>query len=459
MEWSDFHGKKVGLLGAGVENIALIPHLEKAGADITVCDRNAESPVIDQLKTNNISVVAGKNYLDSLDQFDVVFRIPGLAVGILDQALAKANRKPIVTSAINLFLEMAPCPIIGVTGTKGKGTTSTMIASILSQTGRQVVVGGNINLAVFSFFDDLDKDSIFVLELSSFQLEDVTHSPSIAVLLPITPDHLQPLSAKNPNYHQSFDHYAAAKANITAFQRPNDLLVLAADSETVKKIAAPSVARKIAVGQEGSEADLELTKAGQLLADNKVLLDFKQAGLSGQHLFLDAALATAVGREFGLSADQIIEGLKAFQPLPHRLETVAEIDGITYVNDSYATAPEATIAALSAFTQPIIWLGGGSKKGASFEALAHAIASSTVKKAILIGEEAPRIEATLKELKKVETIKANSLAEAVKLARAAASFGDVVLLSPACASKDMFNDAAERGDQFTELVHQIGVKT
>lgn len=446
MDWSDFQGKKLGLLGAGVENIALIPFLQKAEAEVTVCDQNGESETIEQLKNNGIKVNAGDDYLANLDQFDYVFRIPGLAVKVLNEALAEASQKPIVTSAIDLFLTLAPCPIIGVTGTKGKGTTSTMIANILSQTNRQVIVGGNINRAVFSFFDDLTADSIVILELSSFQLEDVSHSPKVAVILPITPDHLQPLSSKNPNYHESMASYIDAKANIAAFQQPADLLVFAADSEPVKKIAGPSVARKIAVG--ASEADLRVDNDGQLYENDQLVLNLADSGLKGQHLFLDAALATAVAREFELTAEQIIAGLKEFQPLPHRLETIAEVDGVTFVDDSYATAPEAAIAALSAFDQPIIWLGGGSTKGANFDELAETMSKANIKAAILLGEEAPKIEAALKAKTKIKISQVKSLVEAVTLAKTVASAGDVVLLSPACASKDMFKDAADRGDQF-----------
>lgn len=453
MEWADFANKRVGLLGAGVENLALIPYLKKAGASITICNQT-DHPRLNSWTSNEaVKVVIGPNYLDNLDNYDIVFRIPGMPVKLLAQKLAKLEHRPLATSAINLFLELCPCPVIGVTGTKGKGTTSVMIAAILEQTGRTVFVGANINNAVFSFFDQLTPESLVVLELSSFQLEDVTHSPDVAVLLPVTAEHLQPLAISNPNYHESLADYVKAKAQITAWQTEQDTLVFAKDSPTARKIADQTKAKKISVGQ--TNADIEVNLTGQLTQDGQPYLDLTRAGFKGSHIFLDAGLAVAVGQLFNLKAEQILQGLSNFQPLPHRLEVFKQVKDVTYVDDSYATAPDATEAALTAFKQPIIWLAGGSPKGVDFVPLAQAVNRSTVRLALLIGQEAERLREVLaKEAPRLRVEIGSSLEELVSLAKAEAKPGEIVLLSPACASTDMFESAAQRGDQFKVLVSQ-----
>lgn len=455
MRLEAFSGKKVALLGAGVENLALAPHLIASGAVVTICDQGDESTVRTRIGSLVVDVRTGATYLDDLADFDVLFRIPGLPVNRVRDALREASPQPLVTSAINVFLEVCPAPIIGVTGTKGKGTTSTMIASLLRQSGKKVFVGANINEPVFGFIDEIRAEDVVVLELSSFQLEDITHSPHIAVLVPITPDHLEPLSAQNPNSHASMDDYVAAKANLVAFQGPTDVLIFAADSDPVRGIAENALSRKISVGTKDN-VDIRLDSDGVLYSGGEWLMELAPTGLRGQHIFLDAALAVGVAREYGVTLAQIEQGLSAYEPLPHRLQTVAKKGGLIFVDDSYATAPDATIAALTAFNQPIIWIGGGSSKGASFVGLAQAAASSSMTKAVLIGEEAPKIAEAFKQYAANKpTVIVQSLDEAVTQAVAAAESGSVVLLSPACASKDMFLHAADRGEQFQERVHAL----
>lgn len=449
MTFTDFAGKKVALLGAGTENIHLIPHLLTAGAAVTLCNQWEHELPEEYLE--QITVQVGDDHLRNLDQFDYLFRSPGLPIARVDAALVGAAHQPTRTSAMDLFLSMGLGKTIGVTGTKGKGTTTTMIASILQSAGRDVIVAGNIGGVIFDELEKISPETFVVLELSSFQLEDVTHSPNIAVLLPIVPDHLQPLSERSPNYHETFEQYASAKANITAYQSPNDLLVYAADSAVVQGIADRSNARRIGVGEKAG--DVLVSTAGHITADSHDLIDLSTTGLRGTHIFLDGALAATVCRELGCSSADILAGLTAFKPLPHRLQEIGSIDNITYVDDSYATAPDATIAAIEAFDQPIIWIGGGSRKGAPFAELAEAIVNSNVKAAILLGEEAERLANALANAAfSAPIITVQSMAEAVERARSLAKPGDLVLLSPACASKDMFKNAADRGEQFTALV-------
>lgn len=446
----DFQGKKVGLLGAGIENIALIPHLRQAGAEITVCNR-VVAPATDDLRDQDIKLVVGENYLNDLGRFDYVFRIAGMPVATLQEALDKLEKKPIVTSPTDLFLALKLCHIIGVTGTKGKGTTATMIGEIINAAGKKAAVVGNIGQPIFDIVEDLTPETYAVIELSSFQLEDVHHSPEIAVILPISQDHLQPLSASNPNFHPSFEQYAQSKANITAFQTTTDFLVYAADSKIVQDIANNSAARRLGVGEQ--TGDLRVLPTGEIDAGKNEVINFSELGLTGRHVYLDAALALAVARELGCDTAAIKEGLKNFRPLPHRLETVGTFDGVKYIDDSYATAPEAAIGAIEGLDQPVIWIGGGSRKGAEFEDLARTVAESTIKAVVLMGEEGPRLQAAIEKFNPdLPIFNSNSMPEAVAIARDHAKKGDTVLLSPACASKDMFENAADRGDQFQAAI-------
>jgi len=452
ISWQDFAGKNVALLGAGIENLALISHLLAAGAKVTVADRGTR-PDFPELNPS-VRLVTGDKYLEGLDQYDIVFRIAGLPVATLEEALKDLKIRPEVSSPTDLFLALSPCQTIGVTGSKGKGTTSTMIGSILKASGKKVVVVGNIGHPMFDCFKDLERDSFAIIELSSFQLEDLSHSPDIAVVLAITEnDHLQPLSNQNPNYHASVNDYVAAKAQITIHQTSQNHLVYVADNDYAISIAQVSKAKKTSVSQLSKDADFFVDQAGVVWTEGKELVDLSKLGLRGQHVFLNTTVAIAVARILHCREVDIAQGIINFRPLPHRLEQFMEKNGVMYIDDSYATAPEAAIAAIGTFESPIIWIAGGSTKGASFDELARVVSKSTVKRAILIGQEAAKIKESLSHFAQnisVETPK--TLAEAVKLAQKAAKNGDLILLSPACASKDMFQSAADRGDQFKRLV-------
>lgn len=452
MEWSDFRDKKIGLLGAGKENLSLIPHLEKAGAHITLCD---QSPLENQKNlSDSIELKSGPNYLQDLGRFDYIFRSPGLPVEQVTTALNGLERQPIRTSAMDLFLALRIGRTIGVTGTKGKGTTSTMIESILKEAGQHVMVVGNIGAVVFDRLNEITPETFVVIELSSFQLEDINRSPDIAVLLAITTnDHLQPLSERSPNFHPTVEDYAAAKAQITKHQESNQTLVFVGDSLLTKKIATETAAKTIEVSWNNPAAEIVVSQ--ETITTPNGLIDCKKAGLKGDHIITNAAVAAGVAVVLDVDPSVIEDGLANYRPLPHRLEPVLETAGVLYVDDSYATNPEATIAALTAFDKPIIWIGGGSSKGAEFSELAKKLGSKKIKMAILIGQEAPAITAALQQqAPEVPVERLNSLGEAVGLAKSRAVEGDVVLLSPACASKDMFRDAAERGDLFKQLVRQ-----
>ncbi len=455
MTWEDFRSKRVALLGAGIENLSLIEHLDAAGAAVFVCDQRSE-PVSEEVKYRfpNLKIVTGDQHLDNLGSYDFVFRSPGLPIERVERALEGVKTPPIVTSATDLFLGMTKATVVGVTGTKGKGTTSTMIGSILESAGRSVVVAGNIGKPIFSILNELTPETIVVLELSSFQLEDIRHSPKIAVILPIGEDHLKPLSDESPNYHKSLNDYVAAKSHVTLHQSSDDVLVFAADSPDATAIASISKAKKIAVSQSAYQNHWNVGTHGDVYRSGEPFCDLSTVGLRGQHIFLNATIAAAVAIELGVTIDEITAGLKKFQPLPHRLQEFMTKNEVRFIDDSYATNPEATIAALTAFTEPVILIAGGSSKGADFSSLASKLAESTVAGVVLVGQEAPRLRQAILKVAPDLLIEdgGDSMTSIVEHALGLAKPGMVVLLSPACASKDMFRNAADRGDQFQAAI-------
>ncbi len=451
MQWSDFRNKRVILLGAGIENLSLVPHLERAGATVFVSDqRPAAVDDVFRHRHPHVKLLLEKDALAELGGYDYVFRSPGMPVRLVDAALANVKHVPVRTSATDLFLHLTHSVVIGVTGTKGKGTTSTMIGAILGAAGKKVVVAGNIGKPIFTILDDLDAATIVVLEMSSFQLEDITKSPHIAVVLPIAEDHLKPLSDESPNFHPSMNDYVAAKAQITVYQSTDDVIIFAADNPDATAIASVSKAKKVAVSQSAYQNHWNVGAQGEVFKAGEPFLNLADCALRGQHIYLNATIAAAVCHELGVSATEIADGLRRFEPLPHRLQRCGVVDGVTYVDDSYATNPEATIAALTSFTEPVVLIAGGSSKGADFTDLARKVKDSTVQAVVLIGQEAPRIKAALEAAEIDATIAdgGSSMSSAVAAARQFTRAGTVVLLSPACASKDMFKSAADRGDQF-----------
>ncbi|HUD20819.1 MAG TPA: Mur ligase family protein, partial [Candidatus Saccharimonadales bacterium] len=262
--WERFSLKKIALLGAGTENVSLIPFFEKAGATVTIFERQPSDRIPKGAET-----VSGDDYLAKLEGYDYAFRSPGFPLKVVQQAVEKLNQKPEITSAMNLLLEILPGVTIGVTGTKGKGTTATMIGTILKTAGKKNLVAGNIGESTFSHLDEIDKNFITILELSSFQLEDLTRSPHIAVLLAITSDHLQPLSESSPNYHQSFEDYVEAKGQITHFQTADDFLVYVYDNDAAHSLAEKSQAQAFGISNSSGQASYLITDQGWLMKDSK----------------------------------------------------------------------------------------------------------------------------------------------------------------------------------------------
>lgn len=437
-----FKNKNVCLLGFGIENRSLLDYLlsKKVNCQITICD--SASDLLEAKKTYarfvNISWRLGADYDEGLEQFDLVSRVAGypLFSSEIKQA-QKKNKKIIITNPTKLFFSLCPTKnLIGVTGTKGKGTTSGLIVKILEADKRKVFWGGNIGIPMFSFLDKVKADSYVVLELSSFQLEDLEVSPLISVITNLSPEHLKPADPKNPNYHKSLKRYYDAKLNIIRFQKKNGWAVLNTEMEKEAKL------RKMMAGNLG---------LGRRIYFDKVDL---ASNLFGEYNKKNVAAAYAVGKILKIDEAVIKNGVKGFKGLPHRIEFVKNVGGVNCYDNSFATTPEATIADLDSFSVPVVLLLGGADKGASFKALAKKVKRKADYTILFKGTGSERIYTELKAvgvpLDKMKEV--NSMEEAVDLAFRKVKPKGAILLSPACASFGMFNNYKERGDLFQKAV-------
>jgi len=422
--------KKICILGLGIENYALVKFLLKKNAqcDITVCDArpsvNKELPLPKKIKRQ-----LGKGYDKNLKQYDIIFRIAGYP--LFTKQIIKAMMAGVeISSPTKLFFDLCPTKnIIGVTGTKGKGTTASLIYHILKTAGKQVHLAGNIGVPMFGFMDKIRKNDWVVLELSSFQLEDLPTSPRIAVFTNFFAEHLAPVDPNNPNYHKSLKTYWDAKENIFAHQSAKDILIANNTLRDKIRLAKPK---------------------GKVIYFTASKLD---TPLLGEHNRKNIAAAVLATQKAGVKIADIKKNVKNFRGLEHRLEFVGEKNKIRYYNDSFATAPDATITALRAFTpKTIVLIAGGADKGSDFTTLAKEIKKRVRCVILLPGKGSRRIKQTLLKLKIAKIQNAKNMKQAVRLGKQNTSSGDVVLLSPACASFGIFKNYKERGNLFKKEI-------
>ena len=447
----NYKDKKIGVLGLGEENVALVKYLVNQEAKVTVCDRKEKGELVEylsQIKDFPIEYRLGSTYLDNLNDFEIIFRTPGLPY--LNKKIQQAKLAGVeISSQIKLFFDRCPSPIVGVTGTKGKGTTASLIGEILKEDGKSYYLGGNIGTPPIEFLEKLTKKDIVVLELSSFQLQDLQKSPHIAVILDINIDHL--------DYHENEREYVQAKQNIVRHQTKNDFAIINADYLTSFGFAALTdgevyyFSRRKSIDQGSFIAGKEIILRNNFGQDDPII-NLDKIQLRGFHNLENIAAAAVSSYLCGVKIISISKAISEFKGLEHRLEFVKEINGVKYYNDSFSTTPETTMAAINSFDEPIILLLGGSEKNANYRKLGQTISNSSVKTIIAIGLTATRI---IKETRKVkidiiEEIKL--MPEAIKIARELARPGDVVLLSPASASFDRYKNYKERGNIFKQIV-------
>ena len=358
-----FNNKKIVFLGLGIENFSLLKFLlskDINNSDITVADPSESEQVVSRYALirdlaqkkgfKNLKLRKGHDYDQDLEEFDIVLRSPGYP--LFSRYLKKAKTKGVeISSPMKVFFESCPTKnIIGVTGTKGKGTTSSLIHQILKRSGKRAFLGGNIGVAPFDFFDQLTKNSWVVLELSSFQLEDMTMSPKIGVITNLYKEHLKAVDPQNPNYHKKLKDYWEAKLNILKYQKSGDKAIV--NDRFKLFVSSYSIPSKLLFF---SKSDLE-TK------------------MFGEHNQENIGAAERVARAINIKRSVIESAVFDFRGLEHRLELVKkDKQGIKYFNDSFATTPDATITALRSFENPIVLLAGGADKGSDFKKLAREI--------------------------------------------------------------------------------------
>lgn len=449
--------RKVAIIGLGVSNIPLIDYMYQKKARVTVFDdREKESipkELMDKIELYKFEYSFGKDSLKKLMNFDIIFRSPS-CLPTKPELEEEAKRGAIVTTEIEMLMKMCPCKIIGVTGSDGKTTTTSLISAILKQAGYHTYLGGNIGTPLFTKLSEIKPEDIVVLELSSFQLMGMKVSPNIGVITNITPNHL--------NIHKDYQEYIESKKNIFKYQNENDFIVLNYDNEITRKCAKEANAKVIFFSgreklENGFIVDGKIIKECQ---DNirKHILDTQEVILKGEHNYQNIATALAATKTL-VNLEDAAETIKKFNSVEHRLEFVKEINHVKWYNDSASSSPTRTISGIHAFDEELILIAGGYDKNLDYTPLAKPIVDK-VKTLLLIGQTSGKIfEAVKQEMEKqnkdVRIYMCDTLKETVDIANRTAKAGQVVLFSPGSASFDMFKNAYDRGNQFKNLVNKL----
>lgn len=449
--------RKVAIIGLGVSNIPLLDYMYEKKAKVTVFDeRNIEKipkDIMDKITNYGFKFFLGSDCLENLKDFDIIFRSPS-CLPTKPELEAEEKRGAIVTTEIEMLMKMCPCKIVGVTGSDGKTTTTSLINAILNTAGYKTFLGGNIGTPLFTKLKEMKPEDIVVLELSSFQLMGMEISPDIAVITNITPNHL--------NIHKDYDEYIEAKKNIFKYQNENGILVLNYDNEITNSCS------KEARGKVIFFSDKEKLDNG-FIVDNKVIkecedkirkhiLNTDEVTLRGEHNYQNIATAIAATRTL-VSIEDAVNAIKNFKPVEHRIELVRQLNEVKWYNDSASSSPTRTLAGINAFDEQITLIAGGYDKNLDYTPLAKPIIEK-VKALILIGQTAGKIfdcvkEELEKQNKELDIYMCDSLEQTVTLAKKITKPGQVVLFSPASASFDMFKNAVDRGNQFKNLVNKL----
>lgn len=449
-------GKKVAIIGMGVSNLPLLDYFYDKNSKVTVFNRDILSDeIMEKINKYRYEVEIGEDNLSILHGFDVIFRSPS-ALPTTPEFVNEVEHGAMLTSEIEMVLKLAPCKIIGVTGTEGKTTTTSIIYEIAKKAGYNCFLGGNIGKPIFTRINEMKPDDIVILELSSFQLMGMEISPDISVVTNMFPDHL--------NIHKSYEEYQEAKKCIFLNQDENGILVLNKDNDITREFAKEAKGKVIFFSStkqlsDGYVYDREDNMIKHCInGECEDLLSKSDIKLRGVHNYENICAALAATDTIA-SKEAQVSAIKEFTGVEHRLEFVRELDGVKYYNDSIGTSPASTMAGLNAFDENIVLLAGGSDKGLDYTEIGETIAKK-VGTLILTGPTADKIEeATKKALSKldknIEIVHCKNLEEAVNTGKQKAKFGDIVLLSPASASFDAFKNFMERGEKFKEFVNAL----
>lgn len=428
---------KIAVIGVGVSNLPLLDYLYNLNCDVTIF---SDTPI-----TTDISKYHYPTHEDGLDKligYDIIFRSPG-CLPTRKEIVNEIKRGAYVTTEINEVLRLTPSRVIGVTGSDGKTTTTTLTELVLKSSGYKTFLGGNIGMPLFTRISEMTDKDIVVLELSSFQLMDITVSPDISIITNITPNHL--------DKHGSMEEYINAKCNI--FKYPGSILVLNDDNEITKNLTSN---REIRYFSRTHKTNAFYIQDNAIYKDNKLILSSKDIHLRGIHNLEN--ICTVLSATYDLiDMDKALQAIKEFNGVEHRLEFIRELDGVKWYNDSVSSSPTRAIAGLNSYEEPIVLIAGGYDKNLDYTPIAKPILAH-VSKLILFGATKDKIYKAVTEARTDESIEIyvlNTLTEVVNKAKEVSTPGEVVLFSPASASFDMFKNFADRGIQFKDLVNKL----
>lgn len=450
-------GKNVAIIGVGVSNIPLIDYLYKKNAKVSVFDdrekEKISNEILEKIEKYKFNTYFGKGNLKNLKGFDIIFRSPS-CLPTKEELVKEKMHGAIVTTEIEQLMKLAPCKIIGITGSDGKTTTTTLTAEILKDAGYNVHVGGNIGIPLLTKLNEIKPDDIIVLELSSFQLMEMEVSPDIAAITNITPNHL--------NVHKDYEEYISAKKNIYINQNDTGILVINADNELT------NLCQNDAKGEVILFSSKQKLDYGYIVEDGIIkecehgvrrhLVSQDEIKLKGIHNLQNICTALALTKTL-VNTEKALETIKHFSGVHHRLELVRTLNGVEWYNDSASTSPTRGISALNSFNKEIVLIAGGADKNLDYTPIGKPIVEK-VKSLILIGQTANKIyDAVKNELeeqnKTLDIHFCETFIQSLELAKRIAKPGQIVLFSPASTSFDMFKDMYDRGDKFREEVNKF----
>lgn len=449
--------RKVAIIGLGVSNIPLLDYMHNVGAKVTVFDNR----IIEDIPKDTMKKITdyamefslGPNNLSKLEGFDIIFRSPS-CLPTVPELQKEVGRGAILTSEIEMLMKLCPGKVIGVTGSDGKTTTTTLIYEILKANGYNCYLGGNIGTPLFTKLSKMTPDDIIVLELSSFQLMGMEISPSISVITNISPNHL--------NVHSSYEEYIDAKKNIFKYQDKDGIIVLNYDN-AITKAAAKEANGKVVFFSSKTKLEDGIILDGDIIKECKDklrrhILSTNTVALRGVHNYENICAAIAATKTL-VDVEDAVKAVKDFKGVQHRLEFIREIDGVKWYNDSIGTSPTRTIAGLHSFDERIVLIAGGYDKHLDYTPIAKPILEK-VDSLILIGDTAPKIfdavkEEAEKQGKDIKIYMCDEFKNTVLVAKKVAKPGQIVLFSPASASFDLFRNFEERGNKFKELVNNM----
>lgn len=428
---------KIAIIGVGVSNLPLLDYLYKMNCDVTIFSDNKIDVDISKYK-----FPVHEDGLKELVGFDIIFRSPG-CLPTREELVDEKKRGALVTTEVEQVIKLTPAKVIGITGSDGKTTTTTLINLVLDACGYKTFLGGNIGTPLFTRIGEMTENDIVVLELSSFQLMEMTVSPKISVITNITPNHL--------NKHKNMEEYISSKCNI--YMHNDGILVLNADNEITNKIEANRLIRYFS---REKKTNAFYTLDDKIYFNDKVILEGKDIHIRGRHNYENICACLSATYDL-IDLDKALAAIKEFRGVEHRLEFVREIDGVKWYNDSVSSSPTRTIAGLNSYDEKIVLIAGGYDKNLDYTPIAEPILKH-VSKLILFGATSDKIYNAVINKKSNEDItiyKEKTLLDVVCRAKEVAVSGEIVLFSPASASFDMFKNFADRGKQFKDLVNKL----